>query len=422
MHEPRNDLEAEKIIIGTVLMDQRALADCEIEAAEFWSPHNEQLWDFMLASSRAGKPINLTTMSQHLIAGGVLGLGPAYLHECLALGTSVAAVEHYCKIVSALAKLRRINSVGVKLSEDVATAPWEEADQALNKARTELDAAAAMGTSGVRVVTFADALAATIADWQSPKAKSFPTGWPDLDEKLNGGWHPGQLTIIGARPAVGKSVVASCATVAAAGYGAGFFSLEMSQTEVVGRMAAAEQGIPLSHLNSKEITDQDWGKIARLVEKSADWPVYIEVNSRMSMSQIHATVRSWSRRGPVPLIIIDYLQLLTPADRSEQRERQVSRLAEDCKHLAKEFNTHVIALAQVNRGSTQRADPRPVMSDLRESGGIEAHADNIILLHREEGSHYIEFIIGKNRHGETGKLEMIWRPHYASINSEARAS
>lgn len=422
MSEPRHDVEAEKIIIGTVLMDERAIRDCDVTPEDFWSPHNEQLWAFMLASSRSGKPVNMVTVSQHLIEGGVLGCGPAYLHECLALGTDAAAVGHYCMIIGALAKLRRIGSVGVKLSSDVATAPWEDADQALNRARAELDAAAATGTSGVRVVTFADALAASIEEWQSPKVKGFPTGWPDLDQKLNGGWHPGQLTIIGARPAVGKSVVAGCAAVAAAQYGAGFFSLEMRQTEVVGRMAAASQNIPLANLNSQELTDQDWSKIAALVEKSATWPVYIEDKSRLSMAQIHATVRSWARRGPVPLIIIDYLQLLTPADRTEQRERQVSRLAEDCKHLAKEFNTHVVALAQLNRGLTSRADPRPVMSDLRESGGIEAHADNIILLHREPDSHYIEFIIGKNRHGETGKLDMIWRPHYASVNSEARAA
>jgi replicative DNA helicase len=139
------------------------------------------------------------------------------------------------------------------------------------------------------------------------------------------------------------------------------------------------------------------------------------------MAQIRAQVRTWKRRGPVPLIIIDYLQLVAPADTREQRERQVARIAEDMKHLAKEFDTHVLALAQVNRGSTQRADTRPTMADLRESGGIEAHADNIILLHRddEEMEGEIEFIIEKNRHGETGKIRLAWRPHFGSVNSMA---
>jgi len=194
----------------------------------------------------------------------------------------------------------------------------------------------------------------------------------------------------------------------------------MKEYEVVGRMTAASEGVDLHHLNSCDLTEADWSKVARLRSKSAEWPVYVEELSRTSMAQIRAQVRTWKRRGPLPLVIIDYLQLVSPADTREQRERQVARIAEDCKHLAKEFDTHVLALAQVNRGSTQRADPRPTMADLRESGGIEAHADNIILLHRSDDMEgEIEFIIEKNRHGETGKINLAWRPHFASVNSMA---
>ena len=229
---------------------------------------------------------------------------------------------------------------------------------------------------------------------------------------------------MGARPAVGKSLVAGCAAVAASAYGVGFFSLEMKEHEVVGRMAAASEGIDLHKINSHTLGEPEWAKISRLTAKASQWPVYIEEASRITMAQIRATVRTWSRRGPLPLVIIDYLQLCAPADPRDMRERQVSRIAEDCKHLAKEFDTHVLALAQVNRGSTQRADPRPTMADLRESGGIEAHADNIILLHRDdqEMEGEIELIIEKNRHGETGKIRLAWRPHFASVNSMAHGA
>jgi replicative DNA helicase len=193
----------------------------------------------------------------------------------------------------------------------------------------------------------------------------------------------------------------------------------MKEHEVVGRMAAAAEGIDLHRINSHSLRDQDWQKLAQHRARAAEWPVYIEEASRITMAQIRASVRTWKRRGPVPLVIIDYLQLCAPADQRDTRERQVSRIAEDCKHLAKEFDCHVLALAQVNRGSTQRADSRPNMADLRESGGIEAHADNIILLHRddEEMEGEIEMIIEKNRHGETGKIRLAWRPHFASVNS-----
>jgi replicative DNA helicase len=273
--------------------------------------------------------------------------------------------------------------------------------------------------SGVKIRTFHAALQDAIETWTAPKGRGFGTGWHELDQKFNGGWHPGQLTVLGARPAIGKSLVAGCAAVAASSYGAGFFSLEMKEHEVIARMTAASEGIDLHTINTGNFTESDWSKLTRLNEKSAEWPVYVEEKSMVTMAQIRATVRSWKRRGPVPLVIVDYLQLVSPADRRESRERQVSRIAEDCKHLAKEFNTHVLALAQVNRESTSRENKRPTMADLRESGGIEAHADNIILLHRddEEMEGEIEFIVEKNRHGETGKIRLAWRPHFASVNS-----
>jgi replicative DNA helicase len=376
--------------------------------------------DLILAEARAGKPITAMAIAQKLISSPIAGLDATYLHECLEVAPVRGAVPHHAAIITGLARLRRLGEVGLNLQQAALTSSWEETEQILDNARSVLDATANEAT-GIRVTTYADALQEAIEIWSSPQGESYPTGWSDLDRKFNGGWHPGQLTVIGARPAVGKSLVAGCAAVAASRYGAGFFSLEMKTHEVVARMAAATEGIDLHSLNSQRLSDADWTKVAKHTKRTADWPVYIEEASRITMAQVRATVRTWKRRGPVPLVIIDYLQLVAPADTRDQRERQVSRIAEDCKHLAKEFDTHVLALAQVNRGSTQRADSRPTMADLRESGGIEAHADNIILLHRDdqEMEGEIELIIEKNRHGETGKIRLAWRPHFASVNSMA---
>jgi replicative DNA helicase len=400
------------------MVDHRNLEDIHLNPEDFFLPIHDQLWHLIVTEARAGKPFTALALSQRLVSDPILGMEPAYLHECMnAAPYGMAA--HYAGIVAGVARLRRLADVGIKLQQAAANAAWDSTEQVLDDARAVLDATA-NEASGIRVRTFADALESAIDRWSSPKGKSYPTGWSDLDRKFNGGWHPGQLTILGARPAVGKSLVAGCAAVAATSYGVGFFSLEMKEYEVVGRMTAASEGVDLHHLNSCDLTEADWSKVARLRSKSAEWPVYIEELSRTSMAQSRAQVRTWKRRGPLPLVIIDYLQLVAPADTKEQRERQVARIAEDCKHLAKEFDTHVLALAQVNRGSTQRADPRPTMADLRESGGIEAHADNIILLHRSDDMEgEIEFIIEKNRHGETGKINLAWRPHFASVNSMA---
>ncbi|MFQ4148262.1 DnaB-like helicase C-terminal domain-containing protein [Arthrobacter sp. LAPM80] len=417
---PRQDADAEMALIGAAMMYPRIMDDIQMDSQDFFRPQHEQLWDLIVAEHRAGHPFTPSDLTQRLISAPIQGLHPSYLHKCTAVAPVAGAATYKAQTITGLARLRRLALVGMKLQAEAAQAPWDETEAVLDKARAVLDETA-NAASDVVVRTFADALQSAIKLWTSPDGDSYPTGWHELDRKFNGGWHPGQVTVIGARPAVGKSLLAGCAAVAAATYGAGFFSLEMKEHEVVGRMAASAMGIDLHRINAHELNPQDWDKIKRLAETSASWPVYIQEASRITMAQIRATVRTWMRRGHVPLIIIDYLQLCAPADRTESRERQVSRIAEDCKHLAKEFNTHVLVLAQVNRASTNRTDSRPTMADLRESGGIEAHADNIILLHRDdtgmEGE--IELILEKNRHGETGKIRLAWRPHFASVNSMA---
>lgn len=421
--EPRWDQVAEQGLLGAAMMDPRALDDIAVQPEHFYRPAHEQLWRVIIGEIRSRGTASPMVITQRLAANPIAGVEPAYLHECMSAAPVRSAVPHTAEIITGLARLRRMEEVGRKLIQESRKAAWDEAETILDKGRSVLDQTVEEAT-GVKVRTFAQALESAVDQWEQPRKKGYATGWGDLDRKLNGGWQPGQLTVVGARPAVGKSVIAACAAVAASAYGCGFFSLEMSEEEVVARMAASAQGVPLSNLNGGSLTEDDWAKISKLAHRSQSWRVFIEDKSRLTMAQIRATVRTWARTGPIPLVIIDYSQLVTPADRSEQRERQVSRILEDCKHLAKEFNTHVLALAQVNRGSTQREDKRPTMSDLRESGGIEAHADNIILLHRDdkelEGE--IELIIAKNRHGETGAIRLAWRPSYASANSMAHGN
>ena len=417
MNGPRQDIEAEKAVIGSVLVEPRVLEDITLRSEDFYRPQHEQLWDIILTERRAGHPVDGIAIAQCLMTNPIPGMDITFIHECMAMAVPASAA-HHARIIAGLSYLRGMASAGLYLQHMAQEMPWDEAEQALDDGRAKLDSVANAAT-GFKVRTYREALEATIDLWEQPKGRAFTTGWADLDRRFNGGWHPGQLTVMGARPAVGKSMVASCAALAASAYGVGFFSLEMKEYEVVGRMVAAATRTDMGRINSMALNESDWQRVSTHIGESAEWPVYIEERSRISMAQVRSTVRSWKRRGPLPLVILDYLQLVNPADRKESRERQVSRIAEDCKHLAKEFDTHVLALAQVNRQSTQRQDARPTMADLRESGGIEAHADNIILLHRddEEMEGQIELIIEKNRHGETGKVRLAWRPQFGSVNT-----
>lgn len=418
---PRADPAAEAALIGGVLMDGRILDDLDpLRPEDFFQPVHEALWKLIIDERRANRPVDLVSIAGALPAAQIPGLEPAYLHQCANEGVVAGSAQHYANMIAGLAHLRRASDTARRIHQQTQEAEWDAAGQIIDQARAELDTAASAAT-GIRVRSWKDALEHAVDVWDAPASQAYRTGWSELDAMLNGGWHPGQLTIVGARPAVGKTLVAGCAAVAAHEYGAGFFSLEMREDEVVARMAAAAQGIDVGHLNQHALSTEDWDKVGRLAARSADWAIFLTDRSRLTMADIRAHVRSWRRRHPIKVIFIDYLQLVTPADRSESRERQVSRIAEDCKHLAKEFDIHVVALAQVNRGSTAREDKRPTMSDLRESGGIEAFADNIILLHRDdkENDGEIQFILAKNRHGQTGTIRLAWRPQYAAVNGMA---
>jgi replicative DNA helicase len=420
----RFDLEAEMKVIGAAMSDARIIPGCNITGEDFHRPAHEELWNLIVTEERAGRPTDPVSIGQRLLANPINGLPNTYLAECYGSVSSAGSGTYFAGIVAGLARLRRMAALGEQLAQLAGSTAWDESAEAIENARAILDKESAT-VSTAQVRTFADALKDAVERWDSPDTRTrYRTGWADLDSLLNGGWMGGQLTIVGARPAVGKSVVAGCAAVAAEEYGCGYFSLEMDEYDTVNRMSAAAQGIDLWRIQNHKLTEQDWTqRVSKLVQRSLSMNIFLDNRERLSMAQVRAQVRTWKRKKDIKLVIIDYLQILRPADtKNDSRERQVNRLAEDCKLLAREFDIHVLVLAQVGRGSTQREDKRPTMSDLRESGGIEAHADNIILLHRDdkEKPGDIEFNVEKNRHGRTGQLVLDWAPHVSSVRDPVR--
>jgi len=248
-----------------------------------------------------------------------------------------------------------------------------------------------------------------------------PTSWGNLNEFL-GGFRPGALYIIGARPAVGKSVVAvNMAYQLAASGAVSFHSLEMSKREIISRLFASVCSVSMDHLERRELTPLDWDRIAKnrhLVER----PIAIADKSGQTLTDIRAFARQVGKKQPLGAIVVDYLQLMQDTERGRNRYESVTAISNGLKILARDLDVPVIALAQLNRGIEGRKDNAPGLSDLRDSGAIEQDADVVILLNREQAPGDAEdeknmmiLHVAKNRHGKTGHLALRFEGMFARV-------
>ncbi|MER7517832.1 replicative DNA helicase [Streptomyces sp. NPDC126499] len=249
-----------------------------------------------------------------------------------------------------------------------------------------------------------------------------PTGFMDLDALLTGGWAGGQMVVVGARPAMGKTTFGlGLARAAAVKHGITtlFESLEMGRDELGTSIVSAESRVALHHIKQGIATDDDLQRFAKRGRAIKEAPLYISDNAHLTMPVLRARVRHLVRTAGLRLVIVDYLQLMQ-APKAENRQVAVSELSRQLKLLAKEFGITVIVLAQLNRGPEQRTDKKPMVSDLRESGSIEQDADIVILLHREDAYEVesprageADFIVGKHRGGPTATITAAFQGHYA---------
>jgi replicative DNA helicase len=198
------------------------------------------------------------------------------------------------------------------------------------------------------------------------------------------------------------------------------FSLEMSKSEITMRLLSAEAKVPLGHMRSGNMSDDDWARLARRMGEVADAPLYIDDSPNLTMMEIRAKARRLKQRHDLRLVIVDYLQLMTSGKRVENRQVEVSDFSRSLKLLAKELGVPVVALSQLNRGPEQRTDKKPMLSDLRESGSLEQDADMVVLLHREDAyeresprAGEADLILAKHRNGPTGLVTVAFQGHYS---------
>jgi replicative DNA helicase len=332
--------------------------------------------------------------------------GVVYLHTCMASAPTAANVGFWSDRIREKANLRRVRDAGVWIAQ-AATQPGADPAQLVDQVQSRIDAITTPGIAGIDVGALASQQAQTYEDAITP---GLPTGLTDLDRMLPGGLRPGQLIIIAGRPGTGKSVLALQIALhtAAAWKDVLFNSLEMSRGELMDRAYANLGRIEGNHLAEHRLTEDDWHRLGEVEKRVQDWPLHIE-----------DTMVSRARRG-LRLIVIDYLQLMT-GNEKQSRQELVSGFTRGLKLLAGELSLPVVALSQLNRGPEQRADGRPTLADLRESGSVENDADKVLLLwHQPEKVGTVTIEVAKQRSGPTGSVDVQWAPHYSQVRDLGR--
>jgi replicative DNA helicase len=431
---PPQDLHAEQSVLGSMLINKDAIADCleAVKAHDFYRPAHELIFDAVLDLFGRGEPADAITVADELGKRGDLTRvgGQAYLHQLIQAVPTAANAGYYAEIVHERAVLRRLVEAGTRIVQMGYAQGEGDIDDIVNRAQAEVYSVAEK-RGGEDYHLLGELLNETMEEIEAASGRTdamigVPTGFLELDE-LTHGLHPGQMIVIAARPATGKSTLGIDIARAAAikhQMATAVFSLEMSRTEITMRILSAEATIQLQDLR-KGLKNQDqWTKLARIMGKISDSPLFIDDSPNMSLMEIRAKCRRLKQQHNLRMVIIDYLQLMSSGKKVESRQQEVAEFSRALKLLAKELEVPVIAISQLNRGPEQRTDKRPQMSDLRESGSIEQDADVVILLHRDrsdpERDGEADVIVAKHRNGPTKDIVLAFQGHYSRFNNMAR--
>jgi replicative DNA helicase len=426
---PPQDIAAEQSVLGAMLLSKDAIADVVelLHGMDFYRPAHETIYDTILDLYGRGEPADAVTLSADLQKKGELTRvgGAPYVHTLVAGVPTAANAGYYAEIVRERAILRRLVEAGTRIVQ-MGYGGEGDIDQVVDRAQAEVFGVNDRRTSE-DYAPIADLLQGTLDEIEAISGHDgslvgVPTGFADLDALTNG-LHGGQLVIVAARPAIGKSTLALDIARAASlhhGLTSVVFSLEMGRNEITMRMLSAEAKVPLHHMRSGTMTDQDWDRIARTTGAVSAAPMFIDDSPNMTMMEIRAKCRRLKQRHDLRLVVLDYLQLMSSGKRVESRQVEVSEFSRSLKLLAKELGVPVVALSQLNRGPEQRTDKKPLLSDLRESGSLEQDADMVILLHREDAyekesprAGEADFIVAKHRNGPTGTITVAFQGHYS---------
>lgn len=432
--QPPRDERAERAVLGGMMLARAAIADV-VETlagpADFYRPAHQTVYETILALDGRGEPADPVTVEAELVRTGQLmrvGGGP-YLHTLMASPPSPSQAGYYAGIVAERAVLRRLATAGGQIADMAHGATGQGSDVADvgDAARARLDEALGAGRDRSQALLLGGLLPPVFNELDAIQTRGGPTGgvrtgFAELD-KITNGLHAGQMIVIAARPAVGKSSLGMdfCRRASVVdGLPAVIFSLEMGRMEIVMRLLSAEAKVALHRMRSGFMGDEEWARLARRMGEIAGAPLYVDDSPNLTMTEIRSKARRLKQSAGLRLVVVDYLQLMTSGRRVESRQLEVAEFSRQLKLLAKELDVPVVAISQLNRGPEQRQDKTPLLADLRESGAIEADADMVLLLHRPDmydrespRTGEADLILAKNRNGPTGVVTVAFQGHYS---------
>lgn len=426
---PPQDLHAEQSVLGAMMLSKDAIADVveQVREDDFYRPAHGTIYAAIIDLYGKGEPADAVTVASELTRSGDLTRvgGAPYLHTLVSLVPTAANASYYARIVKERAILRRLVEAGTRIVQ-MGYSGEGEVDDVVDRAQAEVYEVTERRTSE-DYLPLRELMDGALTEIEAISNRGghmvgVPTGFADLDSLTNG-LHPGQLIILAARPALGKSTLALDVARAASiknNLTSVIFSLEMSRNEIIMRLLSAEAQVALHHMRSGSMSDNDWTKLAAKMGTVSEAPLFIDDSPNLTMMEIRAKCRRLKQRHDLRLVVVDYMQLMTSGKRVESRQQEVSEFSRSLKLLAKELEVPVIAVSQLNRGPEQRTDKRPMLADLRESGSLEQDADMVILLHREDAyeresprAGEADFIVAKHRNGPTSTITVAFQGHYS---------
>lgn len=415
-------LEAEKSVLGAVLMDDECFASLEQELLpqDFYVVAHQIIYKHMLDIVRSNKRIDMITLQDSMQKSGELAAA-GDIQYLIGLQENIPAfgmLTQHIQIIKAKAILRNLISSSV----DIITSCYSQNDSDLDAVIDEAEKKIFQIINNRTKQNFVQLniwLKKTFQHLSSIKSSSkgitgVATNFKTLD-RMTSGFQPGDLIILAARPSMGKTSLALNVAVNAArsGIGVGIFSLEMGAEQLTLRLLSTESGVDHQKIRNATLSSQEWIEITHVAGELADMKLFIDDTAGINIMELRAKARQLKAKSDVKMLVVDYLQLLNSSRRHENRHQEVSEISRFLKALAKELGLPIIALSQLSRAVDSRMDKRPMLSDLRESGAIEQDADVIMFLYRDivynqetEHPDQAELIIGKQRNGPTGTVNL----------------
>jgi replicative DNA helicase len=424
---PPQDLGAERQLLGALLAAPGSIDQVTelVDAGDFYRPAHETVYAAILAQHAAGEPVDPKLIGERLRVAGELQRvgGLPFLHSLIQNLLTASNVSYYAEIVARCSAQRALLRAGQRITQLASAEDVDDMGDLQARARQELDTAVNR-RSRDEIVWAHESMVDTIEVLSDPP-EVWSSPWSDLDQYI-GGAAPGRLYVIGARPAVGKTVLGlQWAAWHAAKHDQAvlYFTLEMSRREIDLRLLAQTARVDYSSLNAHHLTEQDWERVASVQGKLAALPLSVVDRPNMRIDDIRRVARTVAKSRRLGMIAVDYLQLMAHPDLRMPRQQQVADFSRSLKLLSRELGIPVVAMSQLNRASEHRRSGMPGMSDLRESGAVEQDSDVVILLHRNteepEKAHDLSALVAKNRFGPPGGLRLRFQGHFQRIEQTA---